>query len=114
MIFILLIYVFIYFKFHRTLPECQGFLISFRHLSSSNLKMSFLRLVARTVAAPRARVQHMPIQFLSRVNYSAAAGLSREKIEARVLDVLKGYEKVDLSQVSHGFLISFSVLTWPS
>ena len=76
--------------------------------------MSFLRLVARTVAAPRSRVQHMPIQFLSRVNYSAAAGLSREKIEARVLDVLKGYEKVDLSQVSRGFLISFSVLTWSS
>ncbi|KIK06912.1 hypothetical protein K443DRAFT_673807 [Laccaria amethystina LaAM-08-1] len=42
----------------------------------------------------------MPIQFLSRVNYSAAAGLSREKIEARVLDVLKGYEKVDLSQLT--------------
>lgn len=31
--------------------------------------------------------------------YSAAAGLSKEEVEARVLDVFKGFEKVDPTKV---------------
>ncbi|KAG1798813.1 FAT domain-containing protein [Suillus variegatus] len=31
-----------------------------------------------------------------RANYSAAAGLSKESIQTRILDVLKGFEKVDI------------------
>jgi hypothetical protein len=34
--------------------------------------------------------------------YSAAAGLSRNDIQTRVLDVLKSFEKVDGSKVSVG------------
>ncbi|GJE87604.1 acyl carrier protein [Phanerochaete sordida] len=60
--------------------------------------MSFLRLAVRNVA--RTRVVAAPAafsartSFLQRAQYSAAAGLDREQITARILDVLKGFEKV--------------------
>lgn len=65
--------------------------------------MSFFRLAARTVVRPR--LVPAPIAFaarshiLQRASYSAAAGLSKEQITARVLDVLKGFEKVKQDKV---------------
>ncbi|TFY83583.1 hypothetical protein EWM64_g412 [Hericium alpestre] len=35
-----------------------------------------------------------------RAAFSAAAGLNKSEIEARVLDVFKGFEKVDLAKLS--------------
>lgn len=65
--------------------------------------MSFLRLAVRNVA--RTRVVAAPTafsartSFLQRAQYSAAAGLDREQITARILDVLKGFEKVKSDKV---------------
>ncbi|KAJ8084121.1 mitochondrial acyl carrier protein [Marasmius tenuissimus] len=63
--------------------------------------MSFLRLAARSTILPRSafiapRV-HRQIPFRA---FAAAAGLSKQDIEARVLDVLKGFEKVDASKLA--------------
>ncbi|KAL0579101.1 mitochondrial acyl carrier protein [Marasmius crinis-equi] len=63
--------------------------------------MSFLRLAARSTIIPRAafvapRIQRQ-IPFRG---FAAAAGLSKQDIEARVLDVLKGFEKVDAGKLS--------------
>ena len=64
--------------------------------------MSFLRFATRTTAVPylnRAapRIQR---QFLQRVRFSSAAGLSRDVIQSRVFNVLKEFEKVDPKKVS--------------
>ncbi|KAH9950488.1 acyl carrier protein [Amylocystis lapponica] len=71
-------------------------------LVTSSSNMSFLRLAARSIARPRFVVA-LP-QTRSRIiqcaAYSAAAGLSKEQISTRVLDVLKGFEKVDPSKLS--------------
>lgn len=69
--------------------------------------MFSLRIAARNVVRPRAaivspRTLAVPA-FRSRIPqfaaYSAAAGLSKEQITSRVLDVLNGFEKVDGSKV---------------
>ncbi|KAI8981282.1 acyl carrier protein-like protein [Trametes punicea] len=56
-------------------------------------------IVVRSVAAPRfalaARNRVVPCAA-----FSAAAGLSKEEITQRVLDVLKGFEKVDQSKLT--------------
>ncbi|KAI0375388.1 acyl carrier protein [Pilatotrama ljubarskyi] len=56
-------------------------------------------IAVRTVAAPRfalaARSRIVPCAA-----FSAAAGLSKEEITTRVLDVLKGFEKVDPSKLT--------------
>ena len=64
--------------------------------------MSFFRLAVRSVARPRMAVAVMPSvrsRILQKAAYSAAAGLSKEQISTRVLDVLKGFEKVDPAKV---------------
>ena len=71
-------------------------------LHSSN--MSFLRLAVRNVARPRmAFAAPAALATRSRIlqgaSYSAAAGLSKEQITARDLDVLKGFEKVKQDKV---------------
>jgi NADH dehydrogenase (ubiquinone) 1 alpha/beta subcomplex 1, acyl-carrier protein len=62
--------------------------------------MSFIRLVTRAArynwTSPRLRNQ-----LVARAGFSAAAGLSRDTIQSRVLDVLKGFEKVDPSKVNY-------------
>ncbi len=64
--------------------------------------MSFLRLAVRSVTRPRVALAS-PALYRSRIlqsaSYSAAAGLSKEQITSRVLDVLKGFEKVDPAKV---------------
>ena len=65
--------------------------------------MSFLRLAVRSVARPRLAIAAIPStrsRILQSASYSAAAGLSKEQVTSRVLDVLKGFEKVDQSKVS--------------
>jgi hypothetical protein len=69
--------------------------------------MSFIRMAARTAAIHR-NVLTTPRtcnQLLSRAGFSAAAGLSKDVIQTRVLDVLKGFEKVDPTKV---WLYSYS------
>ena len=46
-----------------------------------------------------------PPTFLPPSHYAAAAGLSKQDIETRVLDVLKGFEKVDGSKVRFGIAL---------
>ncbi|KAG6918432.1 hypothetical protein DXG01_014611 [Tephrocybe rancida] len=64
--------------------------------------MSFLRLATRASAFPRfawtaPRVQR---QLVQRAAFSAQAGLSRNVIESRVYEVLKGFEKVDQQKIA--------------
>lgn len=69
--------------------------------------MFSLRIAARNIArrrvalvAPRPSAVFAPWSRLPQfAAYSAAAGLSREQITSRVLDVLKGFEKVEQSKV---------------
>ena len=69
--------------------------------------MSFLRVAFRGPAASfaRNRVSASAVAiprrtwFPQRAAFSAAAGLTKEEITTRVLDVLKGFEKVDAAKV---------------
>ena len=63
--------------------------------------MSLFRVAARTSFLSRQafRVSRPTTQLPLRAAYSAAAGLNKEDIQTRVLDVLKGFEKVDQSKV---------------
>jgi len=72
--------------------------------------MSFLRVVAR--AAPvrpfvQVQVPRFALQPLARARLpprasfaAAAGGLRKEEIEARILDIVKGFEKVEPGKVS--------------
>ncbi|KAG6897015.1 hypothetical protein C0992_004659 [Termitomyces sp. T32_za158] len=64
--------------------------------------MSFIRLAARASALPSfARIApRVQRQVIQRVAYSAQAGLSRDAIQSRVFEVLKGFEKVDPAKIS--------------
>lgn len=72
--------------------------------------MSFLRLAVRNISRPRMGFV-APAAFATRsrilqsASYSAAAGLSKEQITARVLDVLKGFEKVKADKASDSLVI---------
>ncbi|EIM92648.1 acyl carrier protein [Stereum hirsutum FP-91666 SS1] len=66
--------------------------------------MSFVRLALRSAARPTLAARALPRtqfpRFAPRAAFSAAAGLSKGEIETRVLDVLKGFEKVDPAKLS--------------
>ncbi|KAI0734523.1 acyl carrier protein [Fomitopsis betulina] len=70
--------------------------------------MSFLRLAARSLPRTGAllapRTASVVPQFRGRVFqnalFSAQAGLSQGEISARILDVLKGFEKVDPAKLA--------------
>ncbi|KAG2118433.1 acyl carrier protein [Suillus clintonianus] len=63
--------------------------------------MSFARLALRTVTRSRPVLAVSSRQALAfRANYSAAAGLSKETIQTRVLEVLKGFEKVEATKLA--------------
>ncbi|KAI0931992.1 hypothetical protein AcW1_000751 [Taiwanofungus camphoratus] len=70
--------------------------------------MSFLRLAVRSIARPSVvltpRVATALPQRWNRIPhyapFSAAAGLSKGEITARVIDVLKGFEKVDPAKLT--------------
>ena len=63
--------------------------------------MSLSRLLSRsTTLSHRAWSSRLlPARPAFRAPYSAAAGLSRDDIQTRILDLLKGFEKVDQSKV---------------
>ncbi|KAJ3844889.1 acyl carrier protein [Lentinula raphanica] len=64
--------------------------------------MSMLRFAARSSILPRMafNASLQTRQTLLPRYHSAAAGLSRSDIELRVLDVLKGFEKVDPAKLT--------------
>ncbi|KAJ3777978.1 acyl carrier protein [Lentinula raphanica] len=64
--------------------------------------MSMLRFAARSSILPRMafNASLQTRQTLLPRYYSAAAGLSRSDIELRVLDVLKGFEKVNPAKLT--------------
>ena len=74
-------------------------------LAARNFAARNVNVAARSVVAPRLALAARS-RFVPRAAFSAAAGLSKEEITQRVLDVLKGFEKVDPSKV----LASTSVL----
>lgn len=65
--------------------------------------MSFTRFAFRSAVRPTLMAASAPrIQFLRyspRAAFSAAAGLPKSEIEARILDLLKSFEKVDPAKV---------------
>ncbi|KAJ8596959.1 acyl carrier protein [Rhizopogon salebrosus TDB-379] len=63
--------------------------------------MSFARLALRSITRSRPAFTSSTRQTLAlRANYSSAAGLSKEDIQKRVLDVLKGFEKVKADKLA--------------
>ncbi|KAF8807486.1 acyl carrier protein [Phlegmacium glaucopus] len=63
--------------------------------------MSLSRLLTRTTFSRGAWSSRiLPARPVLRAPYSAAAGLSRDAIQTRILDVLKGFEKVDQSRLT--------------
>ena len=46
-------------------------------------------------------VSRVPLTFAQRATYASAAGLSREDITSRVLEVVKSFEKVDPTKASY-------------
>jgi NADH dehydrogenase (ubiquinone) 1 alpha/beta subcomplex 1, acyl-carrier protein len=74
--------------------------------------MSFLRLAFRNSARPclAARIPRPQNSIPWRASFSATSGLPKETIQTRVLDVLKGFEKVDPSKVSPYPFIPFPPL----
>lgn len=86
----------------RTLPS--GVVVKFQldsQRATSIKTMSFFRLATHNLARSRLvsaiSRTHNPIPW--RASFSAPAGLTKETIETRVLDVLKGFEKVNPSKV---------------
>lgn len=70
------------------------FRLAARSFSARNLNVAARPVVASRLAlAARSRI-------VPRAAFSAAAGLSKEDITTRVLDVLKSFEKVDGAKVS--------------
>lgn len=68
--------------------------------------MSFIRLAARSIPRPavfsRLAITRPALATQSPAiwrSYSAAAGLTKEDITARVLETIKDFEKVDPSKV---------------
>ena len=76
--------------------------------------MSFIRLAARGLARPRlALVVTRTHNFVPwRAGFSAAAGLTKDTIETRVLDVLRGFEKVNPSQVLSELSLTWFIATY--
>ncbi|KAG6337344.1 hypothetical protein ID866_1769 [Astraeus odoratus] len=64
--------------------------------------MSFARIALRNLSRPRPTfaVSKQPAYRMHRANYSAAPSLSKDDIQTRILDVLKGFEKVKQDKLS--------------
>ncbi|WWC88656.1 acyl carrier protein [Kwoniella dendrophila CBS 6074] len=71
---------------YRTLPVLRSALPSLRLRATSS--------IAKTI-------KPQPVTFQYR-SYAAAAGLSKDDITSRVLDVLKSFEKVDHTKLTPG------------
>jgi hypothetical protein len=78
--------------------------------------MSFIRLAARNAARPCLafavpRTQKS-VPWRAGFSAAAAAGLKKETIARRVLDVLKGFEKVNPLEVLSNYLLGRFVATY--
>ncbi|TFK30524.1 acyl carrier protein [Coprinopsis marcescibilis] len=65
--------------------------------------MSFLRLATRSTLLSRVAWNPRAVpnkHYIPRATYASGAGLSRDAIQTRIFDVLKGYEKVDPSKLT--------------
>ncbi|KIM67240.1 hypothetical protein SCLCIDRAFT_1210751 [Scleroderma citrinum Foug A] len=64
--------------------------------------MTFARLALRSLSRPRPTfaVSKQTVCRMHRANYSTAPGLSQNDVQTRVLDVLKGFEKIDPLKLS--------------
>lgn len=100
----------------RRLPaEDQGRNLDARHLpnhDSPPSKMSFFRLATQSLSRSTFAAARTPSRYIPRARYSAFAGLSKDKIQSRVFDVLKGFEKVDKSKVWHSGFALLPLLTF--
>ena len=67
-------------------------------LAARNFAARNINVAARAAVTPRLALAARS-RFVPCAAYSAAAGLSKEDITTRVLDVLKAFEKVDPSKV---------------
>jgi NADH dehydrogenase (ubiquinone) 1 alpha/beta subcomplex 1 len=54
---------------------------------------------------------HPRTQLIPRAAFSAVAGLSRDVIQSRVFEVLKGFEKVDPAKVDWNVVLPTELLT---
>ncbi|RDX52053.1 acyl carrier protein [Lentinus brumalis] len=68
-------------------------------LAARNFAARNVNVAARSLVAPRLALAARS-RFAPCAAFSAAAGLSKEEITTRVLDVLKSFEKVDRSKLS--------------
>ncbi|KAI6047563.1 acyl carrier protein [Pisolithus marmoratus] len=73
--------------------------LSFFQRQQQLTKMSFTRLALRNLSRSRATF-YVPPRRVLQANYSAVSGLSTESIQSRIMDVLKGFEKVDHAKLS--------------
>ena len=97
--------------FLRKMPGSRSNSFLFVVTSKFKPKMSLFRLLPRTAAISRAArcTQTIQARWMPRAMYSGGGPLSRDVITARVLETLKGYEKVDPAKV-WCLLITNSVL----
>jgi NADH dehydrogenase (ubiquinone) 1 alpha/beta subcomplex 1 len=63
--------------------------------------MSFFRLATQSLSRSTLGSARIASRYIPHARYSASAGLSREVIQTRVFDVLRGFEKVDKAKVRH-------------
>jgi NADH dehydrogenase (ubiquinone) 1 alpha/beta subcomplex 1 len=72
--------------------------------------MSLSRLLPRisTLSRVARSTPTLQTRWVPRAMYSAGGGLSHEAITSRVLETLKGYEKIDPAKVSlpYGFQVA--------
>jgi NADH dehydrogenase (ubiquinone) 1 alpha/beta subcomplex 1 len=61
--------------------------------------MSASHFISRTLALSRASYTRSTVQlqrrWVPRASYAGGGGLTREAISTRIIDTLKGYEKID-------------------
>lgn len=76
---------------------------------TTSTKMSFFRLATRSLSRSALVSSRIPSHYIPRARYSASAGPSRETIQARILDVLKGFEKVNQAKVCHSPILLHSI-----
>jgi hypothetical protein len=63
-------------------------------LRTTSCRLHTLSLTQRQFARPEFK-----LRYQQRAGYAEAAGLSKENIQSRVLEVMKSFEKVDPSKV---------------
>jgi len=72
--------------------------------------MSASHFISRTLALSRASYTRSTVQlqgrWVPRATYAGGGGLTRDAISTRIIDTLKGYEKIDPAKACLSFKIS--------